>query len=139
MLITVDYLIYIILDLLFYCNDRDSFSIISHLIFSYQVLLVVTFIYSSNREYHDEYDSALRTYDICILPLWESDGKGGNTLVLPELCFSRLLPDILVEVAISHDAITLRHHRFKYLYCFYAPNYRILPTTMPTTTSQPFP
>ena len=42
-----------------------------------------------------------------ILPVWESDGKGGNTLVPPELFSSKLLPSTLVEIA-----ITLRHHHF---------------------------
>ena len=32
-----------------------------------------------------EYDGALRTQDIRVLLVWESDGKGGNTLVPPEL------------------------------------------------------
>jgi len=54
-----------------------------------------------------EYEVALKNHDVRILPVWESDGKGGNTLVPPEHFPSKLLPDTLVEVVIS-----LRHHHF---------------------------
>jgi hypothetical protein len=59
------------------------------------------------REYHHEYNVTLEIHDVRILSVWESDEKGGNTLVPPELFSSELLPGTLVEIAIM-----LRHHHF---------------------------